>query len=108
MMSNTLSQSVLEEIAKKVAEASKAASVVLFGSRAQGVADDQSDVDLALVFDDPQAMAAGVRHAHRILWPRAFPVDIVPITSEALRRGNTLLAREIARTGVVLYDRTAA
>jgi predicted nucleotidyltransferase len=102
---HTLSQPVLEEIARKVAEASKAASVVLFGSRSRGMADEQSDVDLALIFEDPQAMAAGIRDAHRTLWPRVFPVDLVPITSGALRRGDTLLAREIARTGVVLYGR---
>lgn len=93
----------IEEIVRKVAEASHAQSVVLFGSRAKGVDDTQSDVDLALVFEGAEAMIPGVRRAHRVLWPRTCPVDLVPITVAALREGKTLLAREIARTGKVLY-----
>lgn len=100
--------STLEAIARKIANASDAEGVVLFGSRARGDARVESDVDLALVFRNADGMREGIRRAHRALWPREFPVDLVPITFAALRQGNTALAREISMTGVVLYGRVAA
>ena len=48
-------------------------------------------------------MRPGVRRAQRALWPREVPLDLVPITVKSLREGGSLLAREIARTGVVLH-----
>jgi predicted nucleotidyltransferase len=108
MHSQAPSPAALGEIARQIAVASHAREVVLFGSRATGTGDEQSDVDLALVFDRPEMIPEGLRQAHRVLWPRRFPVDLVPITADALRRGTTLLAREIARTGTVLYGDSAA
>jgi predicted nucleotidyltransferase len=102
------SREALGEIARQLAAASHASEVVLFGSRAAGTHHGQSDVDLALVFDRAEMIADGLRRAHRALWPRQFPVDLVPVTAEALRNGTTLLAREIMRTGTVLYGRIAS
>jgi predicted nucleotidyltransferase len=100
---NPVSPFLLKEIARRLAEASEARRIVLFGSRARGNATEDSDVDLALVFEDDQDVKAGVRKAHLALWPRPFPVDLVPITAGALQAGRSLLAREIARTGIVVY-----
>jgi len=93
----------LEELAVRAMRASEAVGVVLFGSHASGRAAGGSDVDLALVFDSEQQMRPGVRRAQRALWPREVPLDLVPITVKSLREGGSLLAREIARTGVVLH-----
>lgn len=98
----------LRRLAKRLAGACEAETVVLFGSRSAGVAETDSDVDLALVFSDDVDLRAGIRAANRFLWPRRFPVDLVPMRKSTWTAGKTLLAREVAAKGIVLYEREAA
>ena len=99
--------SVLQATARRLGEACAADQVILFGSRASGHAAPDSDVDLALILPDGSDARESLSTAQHLLWPRAFPVDLVAITASVWRRKATLLARQVATHGVVLYDRRA-
>jgi predicted nucleotidyltransferase len=79
--------------------------VVLFGSLAQNATRADSDVDFALVFPDGADMRRGLRLAHRVLWPRPFPVDLVPFRASDLEKASSALAREVSSKGIILYAR---
>lgn len=98
----------LQATARRLGEAGLAEQVILFGSRAKGTAASDSDVDLALVLPDGADARATLRQAHRLLWPRAFPIDLVAVSASDWRGKTSLLCRQITNHGVVLYDRGAA
>ncbi|MBI2814394.1 MAG: nucleotidyltransferase domain-containing protein [Opitutae bacterium] len=98
---------LLKSTARRLGVACAADQVILFGSRAKGQAATDSDVDLALILPDGTDTRVRLQEAHRLLWPRRFPVDLVAIPASVWRRKTTLLARQITAHGVVLYDRGA-
>ena len=98
----------LQVTARRLGEACAADQVILFGSRATGQAVSGSDVDLALILPDGSDTRATLNQAHRLLWPRTFPLDLVAISASVWRRKSSFLARQITAQGVVLYDRGAA
>lgn len=97
----------LRATAHRIGQACAAERVILFGSRATGRAAADSDVDLALILPDGSNARAKLNAAHRLLWPRKFPIDLVAITATVWAEKSTLLAREIEAEGIVLYERGA-
>jgi len=97
----------LRATARRIGQACAAERVILFGSRATGRAAADSDVDLALILPDGSNARAKLNAAHRLLWPRRFPIDLVAITATVWAEKSTLLAREIEAEGIVLYERGA-
>ena len=93
----------LHSIAARVAIASGAKRVILFGSRARGDARSDSDVDLLLVVDDGRDLTQAGLAAHRALFPPQIGFDILPMRESDFLSGETLLARVARREGVVLY-----
>lgn len=82
--------------------------IVLFGSQADGTADEASDVDLLVVLpevaDEAQASAALMS----ALWPRSIGVDVIAVDPERVERSKTLhhsVIGDALRKGVVLYAR---
>lgn len=98
----------LRSTAQRLGVACAADQVILFGSRARGQATGDSDIDLALILPDGTDVRRRLQEAHRLLWPRRFPIDLVAIRSSVWRSKATLLARQITAHGIVLYDRGAA
>lgn len=82
--------------------------VVLFGSRARGIARRSSDIDLLLVGPWSMEPAPLLRHARHLVM-HSFPrVDLVLCTPEevaAAQAGCASFLRTILDTGVVIYDR---
>ena len=72
--------------------------IVLFGSTATGKVHRESDLDLGILADEPLDTIAVTSELIRLL--HLNQIDVVD-----LRRVNPLLAREIVRQGVVLYER---
>ncbi len=71
--------------------------VVLFGSHAWGGPGSESDIDLLVVLDTTDTLAAEARIG-RDCRPRFLPMDVLVTSSEPQRR--------ILERGRVLYDRT--
>jgi len=99
-----ISNQQLHTVAVAIASRCAVERVVLFGSRARNTATDDSDVDLAVVLPEGADVRASLRVIQRALWPRPFPVDVVPISSQAWHHRRGYLVREIADHGVTLYE----
>ncbi|MDI1251362.1 MAG: nucleotidyltransferase domain-containing protein [Lacunisphaera sp.] len=91
---STISNQQLHAVAVAIASRCAVERVVLFGSRAHNTATDDSDVDLAVVLPKGADVRASLRVIQRALWPRPFPVDVVPISSEAWHHRRGHLVRE--------------
>jgi len=100
----SITQVELIKVAQLIAEATPVDRIILFGSRAKGGAQVDSDVDLAVVLPEGADLRAGVKTIHRVLWPRPFPVDVVPISASEWLNRRSQLVREIADTGITLYE----
>ena len=95
----------LTHLTSRIVEAANPVSIVLFGSQARGSATPGSDYDIALVFSSREQIKVGLKQAHRALWPRQVPIDLVGFAEETIQQGKTALAREVLREGRSLYQR---
>ncbi len=82
--------------------------VILFGSHARGEAGPDSDIDLLVLLDDapPELVTPAAASAARR--PYHGPADVIPCREgvfEAKRRLKGSPLSEIAREGVVVYER---
>ena len=99
---------VLEEITARIVAEMSPERVVLFGSQAWGEAEEESDVDLLVVMETSDALAAEVRIG-RACRPPKLPMDVLVRTpaevAERLRIGDAFM-RRIVEHGRVLYERS--
>ena len=95
----------LARLTSRIVEAAHPDRVILFGSQARGTTHPASDYDIALVFSNREQVKPGLRQAHRALWPRQFPIDLVGLTQETVEQGRTALAREVRQDGKSLYQK---
>ncbi len=99
---------LLADITRTIVDRFRPRRIVLFGSRATGRADEESDVDLLV------EMETGLRPAERtvqvssVFGLRRWPLDVVVVTPEEaarLRRVPTSFLAQIEAEGRVLYER---
>jgi predicted nucleotidyltransferase len=100
-----MTQEQLIQLAQQVAEASGALQIILFGSATSGHITADSDIDLLLVLPDDASPRKALVQAHEALLKRPAPLDLVPMRQSHWRQKASVLARNIARDGIVLYDR---
>jgi uncharacterized protein len=91
-------------LAERLARATGAERVVLFGSRAKGEARPDSDIDLLYIVPDTADLRRVASLAQRALWPRQRPFDLVPMRKSHWQEGGSSLARQVAKEGIVLYE----
>lgn len=106
-----ITQSQIQEFAQRIAERYQPDKIILFGSQADGTANENSDVDLLIV----------MRHSARkniyksveivtTLKP-IFPLDLLVRTPEdvelAIRRGDPIM-NTILKEGTSLYARSSS
>jgi predicted nucleotidyltransferase len=103
-----VTEALLREITSRIVQAFNPEKVILFGSRAAGTPNADSDVDLLVIMETqtaPIQRAVAVKRACR---PRFVAMDVLVKTPEEvatqLRQGNFLL-RQIMEEGRVLYER---
>ncbi len=101
--------SAIEEAARRLARATEADSIILFGSRARGDWRDDSDWDLCVIL--PDSVEPG-KFTPVTLWPLVsgfgVPIQVYPIRRTIFneRRGDlNSLSHDVDRDGIVLFDR---
>ncbi len=99
---------VTDAMVQKIVHGFAPLRVILFGSRARGEANPDSDVDLLVVFDqapDKRQLAIAIR---RTLRDFMVPKDILVTTPEEIRRTGRVVGtvlRSAIKDGKVLYER---
>ena len=99
----------IRELARRIAEEFHPQRIVLFGSRAQGTAGQESDVDLLVImpFRGP-ALSKTVEILDRV--NPQFPVDLLLRTPEEAAwryKGGDPIITEAFDSGVTLYEAAA-
>ncbi len=113
MISNPVLQRIappsnLEELrllAAKVALVSGASKIMVFGSVARGSQTPNSDLDLLLLLPSTarQVLLNAAMEADGVFWNAPYSVDLVPMSLEHYDAGSSVLARRVAKEGIVLY-----
>jgi predicted nucleotidyltransferase len=81
-------------------------TIVLFGSHAHGVPDEESDIDLLVVDDSGRDKRTVSFEISRALFPRDYGLDLLVESSEDLERKMGLqFWRDAITSGAVLYER---
>ena len=96
----------LQEILRRIVEAVHPAKIYLFGSRAHGDARDDSDYDLALIYNGDKSKRDVKLAVRRAFGLTDFGMDLFVLTSYELERYRhvaTTLEREITENGVIVY-----
>lgn len=98
---------MLSEIVRRLVETFRPGRIYLFGSKARGETDPDSDYDLMVVI--PETTEPGYRlaqRAHSLLWGLGIAADILVWTREAFESRLHLeasLPATIVREGRLLY-----
>jgi len=97
---------LVDKVVQKIAKTIRPEQIILFGSRACGVADAGSDIDLVVVYSGAKSKRELKLEIHRLFPHPNFSMDVFVLSPEELgsqkRIANTL-AREISERGVVCY-----
>lgn len=78
--------------------------IVLFGSYAYGVADQNSDIDLLVVVDTSKSFHQRIQELRPLL-PKDKAIDLIVLTPEEYQKAKSInpLVNEINTKGKVLY-----
>ena len=101
---------IINDIRNKLMSKIQPKSIILFGSFAKGTENDDSDIDLLVVWDEQKNISNVKRRIllRKIIGITESPVDILTCSSDEL---NIALADEysftsqIIKEGEVIYDR---
>ena len=103
-----VNKQIIKEASQRLAERFHPQRIVLFGSYAQGTADEHSDVDLLVVCSIKGSRRKLMVDMDRTLRGLGFARDIVVISPEEFERDRHIpgtLARPASQNGEVLYER---
>lgn len=103
-------KAVIEEITRKIVRRFRPLKVVLFGSHANGVPGEDSDIDLLVVMESDKRPAERVAEVSRALRPRSRPLDIIVRTPAEIDYRVSIgdhFILDILCNGRVLYERGA-
>ncbi|MEK7398461.1 MAG: nucleotidyltransferase domain-containing protein [Candidatus Poribacteria bacterium] len=98
----------LEKAVKIIVDEIKPDKILLFGSRARGDYIGESDYDLCIIKEGIEHRRKLVQKIYRLLYGSGIPVDIIvetPENFERLKDYSSLIYKEIAKNGKVLYER---
>jgi len=99
---------LVESVTRSIAEGIQPEKIILFGSRARGDADPESDIDLLLICKDfTSRRDLKLRVRDLFAWPD-FSMDLFVLTPEEFERQKDVVStvgRIASREGVVCYDR---
>ena len=96
----------LNKIVSKITNRINPTKIILFGSRASGHSQPDSDYDLAIIYDGEKSKRDVKLEIYGLFIPPGFSMDIFilsPREFESQCKIANTLAREIAENGVVVY-----
>ena len=103
-----LSTELLDEIASRLADALHPVMIYLFGSQANGDADQDSDIDLLVVVPDTQLSHRQLaRCGRQSLWGMRIPVDLIVCTISEVQKWsqvNCNLIHTAVQKGQIIYE----
>jgi predicted nucleotidyltransferase len=103
-----VTETLLEEITRKIVDHFDPEKIVLFGSRSTESPRTDSDVDLLVIMDTSESPIQRAIEVKRASRPRFVSMDVLVKTPEEvearLERGSFFL-RQILEQGKVLYER---
>ena len=108
MPRNRNSNTRLNEITNRILHAGEPLKIVLFGSRAQNKAQNDSDYDFLIIEDSNQPRYKRAAKYRRRLRGMGFSKDIVVWTPEEVeqwRNVSNAFITTALREGIVLYER---
>jgi HEPN domain-containing protein/predicted nucleotidyltransferase len=98
----------IDEITDRLVREYQPDRIILFGSRAEGTADDGSDYDILIIKDTDERPVDRRKAVENILYDRSVPLDLFVYSTEEIRAlflaGNVLLMN-ILENGRVLFMR---
>ena len=105
-------EDILSEAVKRIVDACQPRQVILFGSRAEGTADVDSDLDLLVVEDEPfgenRSRFREIVRLERALGRLKTPTDVLVYSADEIARWrsspNHIVSRAL-RMGKVVYAR---
>ena len=100
----------LREIVDRIVKGFSPLKIILFGSRARGTADDDSDVDLLVVTDLPGSRRQQAVAIDLALADIRVAKDVLVVGAEDLERERGVVGTIVypaCREGIVVYDRAA-
>ena len=108
-MSKKVDRQLLPTIVEIIVEEARPERVILFGSRAKGTAQEESDYDFLVVVRGIQNEREISRRVYRALLERkvGVAVDVVVVDAKTLERHHEspfFIYRQALREGKVFYD----
>ena len=104
--STMLDQTILDNIISRIVEVADPDKIILFGSAAKGEMNRHSDVDLLVIADVDDRLAA-MAQIHRRLRGRHLAVDVIVVTPADVARygkSNALIIKPALQEGKVVYE----
>jgi len=102
------SLAIMDDLVRRIAERFSPDKIILFGSRARGDADRDSDIDLLVLFSEVADPNKRTAELYASLAGFARPMDIVVSTTSRFERYRNVVNTvywPASREGKVLYER---
>jgi predicted nucleotidyltransferase len=100
---------LLREIVSRIVERFQPRRIILFGSRAQGAARPDSDVDLLVEMETADSMLERRQKIRALFRGRRWGLDLFVYTPEEMaerRRSLASIVSQVEREGKILYERS--
>ncbi len=100
----------IEDMVRRIVEGFHPRKIILFGSYARGVADDDSDVDLLVVMPVAGSKRRQATEIDMALSDRWLPLDLIVVTPQEFDAYKDVVGHILypaVREGKVLYEHAA-
>src|SRR5690348_10268294 len=107
MATTSINDEVLKEITDTIIQNFHPRRIILFGSRARGEAQPDSDYDVLVEMDTPLSFHERMTNVYRAFGLRQYSMDVLVYTPEEMAEERTKVfsvAKIAEREGKVLYD----
>ena len=98
----------IEKVARRLGDAARAESVILFGSYARGNPSENSDVDFLIIAPSDLPRFKRSRELYQLFKPYPFGMDILVYTPEEIEQDREIplsFVASVIKEGKVVYAR---